>query len=148
MDVNDIKKLREQTGAGFGDCKKAIEEAAGDFNKALEFLKKRAGEVAEKKSYREIKSGIIDAYIHAGGKVGVLLKVGCETDFVAKNNDFKSIVHDIAIHIAAMSPDGEEDLLAQPFVKNPEMTMKDFLQEAITKIGENIKIEQFSRFEI
>lgn len=148
MDANQIKKLREQTGAGFGDCKKAVDEAAGDFNKALELLKKRAGAIAEKKSSREIKSGIIDAYIHAGGKVGVLLKVGCETDFVAKNDDFKNIVHSLAIHIAAMCPASEEEFLSQPFVKNPEITVKDFISEAISKIGENIKIEQFSRFEI
>jgi len=148
MEVENIKKLREQTGAGFGDCKKAIEEASGDFDKALELLKKRAVEVAEKKSSRNIKSGVIEAYIHAEGKIGVLIKAGCETDFVAKNDDFKNIIHDIAIHIAAMNPDGEEDLFAQPFVKNPEITVKDFLQEAVIKIGENIKIEQFSRFEI
>lgn len=148
MDINTIKQLREQTGAGMTDCKKAYDEAGGDFNKALEKLKQIAGEIAEKKSSREIKNGLIEAYVHAGGKVGVLIKLGCETDFVAKNENFKNIAHDIAIHIAAMSPSSEEDLFAQPFVKNPEITVKDFLQESIGRIGENIKIDEFARFEI
>lgn len=148
MDINIIKQLREQTGAGMTDCKKVYDEAGGDFNKALEKLKQIAGEIAEKKSSREIKNGLIEAYIHIGGKVGVLVKLGCETDFVAKNENFKNIAHDIAIHIAAMSPSSEEDLFAQPFVKNPEITVKDFLQESIGRIGENIKIDEFARFEI
>lgn len=150
MDINleQIKKMREMTGAGFSDCKKAFDESGRIFDKAMELLKKRAGEIADKKSDREIKAGIVDSYIHAGGKSGVLLKLGCETDFVAKNSEFKNIAHDLAIHIAAMNPSGETELLSQPFVKNPEITVKDFLEEAIIKIGENIRIEQFARFEI
>lgn len=148
MSIDDIKKLRETTGSGITECKKAYDEAGGDCNKALEILKEHAEKTAEKKSAREIKAGFIDAYIHAEGKVGVLLKVGCETDFVAKNQDFKNIVHDIAIHIAAMNPASTEELLVQPFVKNPEITMKDFLQDTVARIGENIKIVQFTRLEI
>jgi len=148
IDIEIIKKLRQQSGAGFTECKKAYSEAEGDFDKAMDILKIHAGETAEKKSSREIKAGLVDAYIHAAGKVGALVKVGCETDFVSKNEDFKSIVHDIAMHIAAMNPESEEDLFQQSFVKNPSITVKDFLQDAIVRIGENIKIEEFSRFEI
>lgn len=148
MDIDDIKKLREITGAGVTDCKKACDEAGGRFNRALEILRSNAEKTVEKKSAREIKSGIVDSYIHGGGRVGVLLKIGCETDFVAKNQDFKNMAHDIAIHIAAMNPQSEEELFSQPFVKNPEISVKDFIRDAVGKIGENIKIEQFARFEI
>ncbi|MFH1175718.1 MAG: translation elongation factor Ts [bacterium] len=148
MNIEEIKKLRQETGAGFTECKKAYEEAGEDFQKTLEILKGEAEKRAERKAERQIKAGLVSSYIHGSGKMGALLKVGCETDFVAKNEEFQKMVRDIAMHIVAMNPQNEEELLAQPFVKNPDITIKDYIQGAITRIGENIKIEQFVRFEV
>jgi len=148
MNIEDVKRLRQETGAGITDCKQIYDSAGENYEKALEILKKQAAETAEKKSIREIKTGLIDAYIHMNGKAGVLMHIGCETDFVAKNEDFKKAIHDIAMHIVAMNPSDEEELFSQQFVKNPEVTVKDYLNDLIAKMGENIKIEQFVRFEI
>ena len=148
MNIEDVKKLRQETGAGITDCKQIYESAGEDFQKALAILKSQAAETAEKKSMRETKAGVIDAYIHGNGKAGVLMRVECETDFVAKNEDFKTAIHDIAMHIVAMSPANEEELLLQQFVKNPEITVKEYLNDLIAKMGENIKVEQFVRFEV
>ncbi len=148
MNIEDVKKLRQETGAGITDCKKIYENAGENYEKALKILKSKAAETAKKKSARKTKAGIVDSYIHGNGKVGVLMRVECETDFVAKNEKFKMAIHDIAMHIVAMSPSGEEELFSQQFVKNPEITVKDFLNDLIAKMGENIKIDQFIRFEI
>ncbi len=148
MNIEEVKKLRQETGAGVTDCKQAYENAGEDYKKALEVLKSQAIATAEKKSTREIKAGVIDAYIHGNGKAGVLMHIGCETDFVAKNDDFKTAIHDIAMHIVAMNPSDEDELFSQQFVKNPEITVKDYLNDLIAKMGENIKVEQFVRFEV
>jgi len=143
-----VKKLREKTGASMMECKKALEEANGNEAVAEEVLRKRGGEIAEKKSERQTKTGAIDAYIHANQKIGVLLQLDCESDFVAKNENFKTLSHDLCMHIAALNPASNEELLTQPFIKDPEKTIQNLINEAISKLGENIKLNKFTRFEL
>lgn len=157
-----IQKLREATGAGVMDIKKALVEAAGDETKALEVLKSKGLDKAAKKGEREIKAGLIGSYVHANGKIGVLVEVGCETDFVARNDEFKAFAYDLAMQIAATNPKiiSEEDaknsgeveeseiLLKQAYIKDSSKTIGDLLTEKIAKIGENIKIRRFIRFEL
>lgn len=191
--AKQIADLRARTGGGMMDCKKALVEAQGDAEKAILALRKSGAIKAAKKADRETKEGVIGSYIHANGKIGVLVEVLCETDFVAKNTEFKEFVHDVALHIAAMNPkylksedvdakevakekeiflaeakasgkpadiavkivDGkikkfteESALLCQPFVKDPSKTISELLTEKIAKIGENLEIKRFCRFEI
>ena len=143
-----IKKLREASGTSVMDCKKALEEAGGDEAKAREFLSKRGAEMAAKKSERQTNSGLVDSYIHANGKIGVLLELYCETDFVARNENFKALAHEICLQIAAVGAQNIEELLAQPYLKNPAKTVKDLINDAVGKLGENIKVGKFIRFEI
>ena len=188
-----VKQLREKTGAGIMDCKEALTECSADMDKAVEFLRKKGLATAAKRAGREMSEGLVHAYIHMGGKIGVLVEVNCETDFVAKTDDFKELAKNIAMHIAASSPVGirpedvpaevvdkekeiyraqalesgkpekvvdkivegkvakffkESCLLNQPYVRNPDITVADMLNEAIAKIGENITIRRFSRFQI
>jgi elongation factor Ts len=158
-----IKKLREQTGAGIMDCKRALLEAGGDIPKALEILEQRGLAIARKKAQRVAEQGIVEAYVHMGGRIGVLVEVNCETDFVAHTDEFKELAHNIALQIAAMSPqfvsqddmpeevDGEPEvlcLLSQPFIKDPNKTIKNLIDETIAKVGENIKVRRFARFEV
>jgi elongation factor Ts len=188
-----IKDLRERTGAGMADCKKALVEVAGDMDKAIDWLRAKGLSKAAKKAGREATEGAIVSYIHGGGRIGVLVEINCETDFVARNEDFQAFTRDVAMQIAAMNPqfvraeeinedvvtrerevlmakakesgkpeamlakivDGqiakfkkEICLLDQPFVKNPDKTINDLQQELIAKIGENIKIRRFVRFEL
>ncbi len=130
------------------DCKNALEEAEGNEEKAVKILEKKGKSDAIKKAQREAKEGLIEAYVHSTGKVGVILELNCETDFVAKNNDFKELAHDIAMHIAAMAPEDEGELLSQPFIKDEQKSIKDLIEETIAKLGENIKIKKFVRLEI
>jgi len=143
-----VKNLREKTGLSMIECKKALEETGGDEQKALEVLSRRGAEIADKKSERQIKAGLIDAYIHSNQKIGVLLELGCETDFVARNENFKALSHDICLQISATSPATVEELLVQPFIKNPEQTIQDLINETVGKLGENIKIGKFVRFDL
>lgn len=188
-----IKDLREKTGVSIAVCRKALEQAGGNIEKALLILKKEGDRVAEKKSEREVKEGIVEAYVHNTKKVGVLVEVRCETDFVAKNEAFKAFAHDIAMHIAAFSPSflsretvpehivgemraifeeeagafGKEKeivkkiaegklgsyfkehvLIEQPFIKNQDITVGEYVKEGIQKFGENIKVRRFVRFEL
>ena len=188
-----VKELRDKTQAGMMDCKKALSETAGDMEKAIDLLRQKGLAVAAKRAGRETKEGVVEAYIHAGGKIGVMVEVGCETDFVAKTDAFKTFARDIAMHIAAVSPvavsreevpaeivQREKDiyinqalesgkpqqivekmvggkvekylaeicLLEQKFVKNPDLTVQDLLNELVGKLGENISIKQFARFQI
>ncbi len=129
-------------------CKSALKEAGGDIDKALNFLAERGLKIAEEKSERLTKAGIIEAYIHPTKQIGVLLELRSETDFVAKNQDFQVLARDIAMHIAASSPQDIPELLIQPYVKNPEITVGDYIKEAIQKFGENIEISRFNRFNI
>jgi elongation factor Ts len=188
-----VKQLREKTGAGIMDCKKALAETAGDMEKAVEFLRKKGLATAAKRAGRAMSEGVIESYIHMGGKLGVIVEVGCETDFVAKNADFQDFARNIAMHIAATNPIGirpeeipqeivdkeleiykaqaketgkpdnilekiaqgklqkfikENCLLDQPYVRNPDITVADLLNELIAKIGENITVKRFARFQV
>ncbi len=188
-----IKELREKTGAGIVDCKKALQEANGDMEKAVEILRKKGAAKAAKKAERATAEGAVFSYIHAGGKVGVLVELNCETDFVARNETFKELGHEIAMQIAAMSPEyvskeevpsevvekekeilkeqalsegkpehivekivegrlskfySEKCLLEQPWIKDDSKTVADLIKEYITKLGENIRVKRFCRFEV
>ena len=188
--IDAIKKLREKTNAGIIDCKKALRESGGDVEKAIDVLRKQGAAMASKKSGRAAKDGRIESYIHLGGKIGVLVEVNCETDFVARNDDFKSFVRDITMQVAASNPiyvrkedvppevikketdiikaqikdkpesavqkivEGKlskfyEDfcLLEQPFIKDTTLKVKDILTSMIAKIGENIIIRRFVRYQ-
>ena len=188
-----VKELRERTGAGMMDCKKALEEAQGDMEKAVEILRQKGLAAAAKKAGRVAAEGVVESYIHGGGRIGVLVEINCETDFVAKTDEFKAFARDIAMQIAASKPEyvkreevpqeviekereilraqalnegkpanvvekmvegriekyyKEVCLLEQPFIKNPDVTVKELLNEKISKIGENINIRRFVRFEL
>jgi elongation factor Ts len=191
--ANLIKDLRERTGAGMADCKKALVESEADVEKAIDYLRKKGLAKAAKKAGREATEGAVVSYIHGGGRIGVLVEINCETDFVARNEDFVAFTKDVALQIAAMNPsfvrkeevtedviarerdvllakakesgkpepvvakmvDGQISkwmkdicLLDQSFVKNPDKTIDQVQQELIAKIGENIKIRRFARFEL
>ena len=143
-----VRQLREKTGASIMDCKKALEDASGDELKATETLKEKDKLIAMEKSERIANQGIVEAYIHANSKIGVLLELKCETDFVARNEEFKDLAHEIAMHIAGMDSKDVETLLTEPFIKNPSITVKDLIETKIGKLGENIKIGRFIRFEL
>lgn len=188
-----VKELRDKTQAGMMDCKKALNETDGDMEKAVDLLRQKGLAVAAKRAGRATSEGVVETYIHAGGKLGVMVEVGCETDFVAKNDDFVAFAKDMAMHIAAASPVGitreeipaeiiarEKDiyiqqaidsgkpeniaekmvtgkiekfigeitLLDQKYVKNPDLTVQDLLNEIVAKMGENISIKRFARFQV
>ncbi len=188
-----VKQLREKTGVGIMDCKAALADCDGDITKAVEYLRKKGMATAQKRAGRETSEGVVQSYIHMGGKIGVLVKVSCESDFVAKNDDFVQFAKDIAMHIAAANPvalvpedvpaeivekekeiyrgqaeelgkpekmldkiaEGklkkffkENCLLNQAYVKDPSITISDYLSDTIGKIGENIKISKFARFQL
>jgi len=147
MNAEDVKKLREETGAGIMECKRALQEAKGDVEEAKKIIQEKGLLKAEKKSDRKTGSGILESYIH-NGRVGVLLELRCETDFVTKTEDFKNLAHDLAMHIAAMNPENVEALLAQPFVKDPSKNISDVIKQVIGKIGENMVVERFMRYEL
>jgi elongation factor Ts len=148
VSIDQIKSLREKTGLSVAEVKKALAEAGGDEAKAMEVLKARGDVVAAKKADRELGAGIIDAYVHANRRAGCMLELLCETDFVGRNEEFQTLAHDIAMHITAMKPASIEELLGQPFIKNPDQTISQLLTASIAKIGENIKIGRFELFEI
>lgn len=145
VSVEDIRQLREETGLSVIECKKALQEAAGDMAKAKDFLRAWGKKVVEKKHGREAQEGLIEGYIHSTGKVGVLVEMRCETDFVARSQDFKNLSHEFALQIASMDPQDVDALMEQQYIKDPSKTMKDVLGEAIAKLGENIFVERFSR---
>ncbi len=188
-----VKTLRDRTGAGLMDCKKALEETGGDIEKAIEVLRKKGAATAAKRADRATNQGVVEAYIHAGGRIGTLVELNCETDFVAKTDDFRALAHDLAMQVAAMTPlvvsreqldpaliehemeiyktqalnegkpapvvekiaQGRLDkfyqevcLLEQSFIKDSSKTIKDLLNEATGKMGENISIRRFHRFQL
>jgi elongation factor Ts len=158
-----VRELREQSGAAVMQCRNALMETQGDIEKALEFLKQQSLFQAEKKATRSTSQGLIEAYIHAGGRIGVMVEVNCETDFVARTNEFKELAHNLAMQIAAMEPQfisaeevpqGSESeaqehcLLLQSYIKDPERTVKEIIAETIAKTGENIRVSRFARFEL
>ena len=163
LSVTTIKELRERTGAGIMDCKRALEETAGDLGKAEDILVKQGIASAAKKATRSTEEGIVESYIHSGRRIGVLLEVNCETDFVARTDDFRELAHDLAMQVAAMAPsyvsseevpDGEDSdsaetvLMHQPFIKDPSKSIQDLVNEGIGKLGENIRVRRFTRFSL
>ncbi len=144
INVNDIKELRNQTGAGIADCRQALEEAEGNFEKAVEVLKKKGLDKAASKSEREVKAGLVEVYSH-GGKVGVLVELLCETDFVAKTEDFKTLAHDLSLQVASMKPDSVSSLLEQEYIKDNSLTIDQLIKGVVGKLGENIQVGRFER---
>jgi len=148
VDINLLKKLRNETSVSLADCRKALGETKNDYKKALDILKKSGLEKAAKKAERETSQGIIGSYIHQNGRVGVLVEVLCETDFVALTDEFKNLVHEIGMQIAAMNPKDVSSLLKQEYIRDPKETMDIVIKGVIAKLGENIVIKRFQRFEI
>lgn len=146
--MEELKQLREETGLSVMECKKALDQAGGNLEKARELLRSMGKRVAEKKHDREVGEGLIDGYLHSTGKVGVLVDVRCETDFVAKSDDFKSLCHELALQVASMNPENEEELLGQQYIKDPSKKVRDLLEGAIAKLGENIVVKRIVRLEI
>ncbi len=146
--IDDLKKIRNMTGASVDAIRKALEEADGEIERALKLLKDRGAMVAAKKASRQTGEGIISYYVHANSKVGVLVKLLCETDFVARTEQFKKLGHELAMHIAAMDPISINDLLSQTYIRDQDMTIDALIKDYIAKLGENIKIGEFCRFEI
>lgn len=145
--LKDVQKLREETGLGVMACRKALTEANGDAKKARTILAKKGEAVAAKKAERKTANGLVEGYVH-GGKIGVLVELNCETDFVSKNPEFKEFAHDLAMQIASMDPKDTDELLTQEFIKDPSLTIKDLFHQKIQKIGENIKISKFVRYQL
>jgi len=159
-----IKALRGETGAGVMDAKRALDSADGDMAKAKAILREQGMAAAAKRAERETSNGVVEAYIHAGGRIGVLVEVNCETDFVANTEDFRGLARNIAMQIAAMNPmlvsrddperekhegsDEEVCLLSQPFIRDSSRTIEGLVQDAVAKTGENIRIRRFTRFEL
>ena len=148
MDAELVKELRDSTGLSFNEIKKALDEAGGDKARAMEVLKAHGVKIAEKKALRATGQGIVEAYIHSNKKVGVLVEVLCETDFVARNLLFVELAHEIAMHIAAMDPQDGRELLSQPYIRDQDMTIGQFVTQYIAKLGENIKIGKFCRLQL
>jgi len=161
--VETVKELREQSGAAIMQCQSALIEAEGDIEKALQILKQKSLFQAEKKANRTTSQGLIEAYIHGGGRIGAMVELNCETDFVARTDEFKELAHHLAMQVAAMNPrfiskeevpkgsDIEPQtacLLLQADIKEPERTVKEIIAETIAKVGENIRISRFARFEL
>ena len=147
INASDIKKLRELTSAGFADCKNALEESKGDLKKAEEILKEKGIAKAAKKGDRATGSGLVESYVH-GGRIGVLVELLCETDFVARTDEFKTLAHEIALQISSMNPENADELLKQEYIRDASKTIETLIKEAIAKLGENIQIGKFSRLEI
>ena len=158
-----VKELRDRCGAGIMDCRNALLEVEGDVEKALEILKQKGCLQAQKKVKRATSQGVIEAYIHTNGQIGAMVEINCETDFVARTDEFKELAHHLAMQVAAMPPqfiskeevpEGTEIepqsacLLLQPYIKNPNKTIQDIINETTAKVGENIKVNRFARFEV
>ena len=146
--IDAIRALRDETGASIGEIRSALTESGGDKARARALLRAKLGAIAEKKSSREVKAGLVDAYVHSNGRIGVLVELQCETDFVARNPEFKILAHELSLHIAAMAPGNRDELLEQDYIKDPARKVKDLVNEAIGKFGENIKVGNFIRFEL
>jgi len=163
VSAGDVKNLRERTGAGVMECKSALEEAGGDLEKAVAILQERGMAMAEKRAHRETSQGVVECYIHAGGRIGAMVELNCETDFVARTDDFQSLAREIAMQVAAMNPaavsddelaagaEGDPDaqaLLKQAYIRDPSRTVGDLVKDVIAKTGENVRVRRFSRFEL
>lgn len=148
ISASDIKKIREETGAGMLDCKKALEAADGDWDKALAWLKEKGLANAAKKTDRATNEGYVASYVHTTGKIGALAELLCETDFVARNEEFRSLAGEIAMQVAAMAPENEAELLEQELVKREGVTVEEAIKQLSGKIGENMSLGRFTRLMI
>ncbi|MBI2453061.1 MAG: translation elongation factor Ts [Parcubacteria group bacterium] len=148
VSIDLIKQLREETGISVGECKKALEQAKGDMVKAKELLRAWGREVASRKQKREAKEGLVEAYVHATGKVGAMIQVRCETDFVSRSADVKNLCHELALQVVSMDPEDVSSLLDQQYVRDTSRTIRNLTEEMIAKLGENIVVERFVRFEL
>jgi len=147
ISLEKIKQLREETGVSISECQKALEKAKGDLKRAKETLKKSSRDLAREKKEREVKAGIIESYIHSGKKIGVMIELHCESDFVARSEDFQKLAHELCLQIAAISPE-EIPLSKQPWIRDETKTIKDLIDEYIAKFGENIVLKNFIRYEL
>lgn len=143
-----VKELRDKTGVSMMECKKALEEAQGDTAKALEILGTRAQAAVAKKADRVLAAGSVGAYVHGNGQVGAMVVLSCETDFVSKNEEFAALARDLAMHVSAMIPSNAEELMQQPFVKNPEKTVAQLISDATQKFGERTEVTSFGRYSV
>lgn len=148
VDITLLKRLRNETLASIADCRIALEETKGDYKKALEWIKAKGLEKAAKKSDRETSQGLVESYIHQNGRVGALVEVMCETDFVARTSEFKSLVHEICMQVAAMNPKDVKALLNQEYIRDGSKTIESLIKEAIAKLGENIVVKRLVRYEL
>lgn len=144
---NKIIELREATGAGVVDCKKALTQAGGDFQKAIQIIQEKGVAKALEKADRKTGAGVLETYIH-NGRVGVMLELRCETDFVARTDQFKDLAKTLVMQVAAMNPENVDDLLKQPYIKDPSATIESLVKGTVGKLGENIKVARFARFEL
>jgi len=145
---DNVKRLREETGAGVMDCKRALDEAKGDFEKARGLIKERGLAKAKEKADREAKEGIVEAYVHAGGRIGAMVELSSETDFVARNPDFKELAREIAMQVAAMDPKDVDQLLGQPYIRDASKTIGELVTGIASTTGENVRVKRFKRFEL
>jgi len=163
ISTEQIKELRDITSAGIMDCRNALIKADGDMEKAAELLKEQSLVRIEKKSQRQTSQGLVESYVHTGGRIGAMVEVNCETDFVARTPEFQELVHNIAMQVAAQEPqcitreqlaedaDVEPEiacLMLQPFIRDPDLTIQDLINEVAAKVGENVKVSRFARFEL
>ena len=145
---DDVKRLREETGAGVMDCKRALDESKGDFEKAKGLIKERGLAKAKEKADREAKEGIVEAYVHAGGRIGAMVELSSETDFVARNPDFRGLAKEIAMQVAAMDPTDVDQLLGQPYIRDSSKTIGELVTTIAASTGENVRVKRFKRFEL
>lgn len=143
-----VKRLREETGAGVMDCKRALDEAKGDFEQAKALIKERGLAKAKEKADREANEGVVEAYVHAGGRIGAMVELSSETDFVARNPDFKGLAKEIAMQVAAMDPTDVEQLLQQPYIRDSSKTIGELVTGIAATTGENVRVKRFKRFEL
>ena len=146
--AQDVQRLRTETGAGVMDCKRALEDAKGDFEKAKTLIRERGLAQAQKKSDREAREGIVEAYIHAGGKIGALVELSSETDFVARNQEFRDLAREIAMQVAAMDPQDVDELLAQAYIRDASKTVGELVTGLAATTGENVRVRRFKRFQL
>lgn len=148
MDISKIKQLREKTRVGIAECREALEKSDNDIGKAETYLRGQGIAKAAQKADRQTAAGLIESYVHAGGKIGVLVEINCETDFVAKTDEFRKLAHEVAMQVSAMNPKNVAELLIQPYIRDPQITVSEILKSAIAKLGENIQIKRFEKLEL
>jgi len=146
--LEQIKKLRDKTKAGVMDCRTALEECGGDFQKACEWLRKKGIAAAGKRAGRQTNNGVVEAYVHPDSRIASVVELACETDFVARNQEFKKLAHELVLQVAAMAPKNIEELLKQPWIRDEKKTIGDLIKETIAKVGENIVVRRIFRCEL